>query len=111
LSRATIFPFWEIRGLGTLRLVGLNRLDDFKRSHSLARKTLDAWIIEVKNANWQSPKNIKERFRTADFLSDNRVIFNIKGNSFRLVVKVNYDLHVVLIEWVGTHAEYDRKEF
>ncbi len=94
-----------------MRLVGLGMLADFKKSHSLARKPIDAWMIEVEKANWQNSHSIKERYRTADFLSENRVIFNIKGNSFRLVAKVSYSLQIVVVEWIGTHAEYDRKKF
>ena len=69
------------------------------------------WIVEVRSANWKTPQSIKDRYRTADFLSGNRVIFNIKGNHFRLVAKVNYGYQIVLVEWIGTHAEYDQKKF
>jgi mRNA interferase HigB len=103
--------FGKCRGRVTLRLIGLETVHDFKRSYPMARKTIDAWIMEVEKADWETPQCIKERYRTADFLSGNRVIFNIKGNSFRLVVKINYRLRVVLVEWIGTHAEYDKKTF
>jgi mRNA interferase HigB len=94
-----------------LRLVGLETLHDFKRNYPMARKTIDALIMETERAEWKTPQCIKERYRTADFLSGNRIIFNIKGNGFRLVIKINYRLRVVFVEWVGTHAEYDRKKF
>ena len=94
-----------------MRLIGLVKLDDFKRGHPTVRKALDAWIIETKNAKWKAPQCIKDRYRTADFLSENRVIFNIKGNSYRLVVRVSYAGDTVVIEWIGTHAEYDKKKF
>lgn len=94
-----------------MKLVGLLRLNDFKRDHSMVRKTLDAWIMEVEKAEWKNPQCIKDRYRTADFLSDNKVIFNIKGNSFRLVVRVDYVRCIVFVEWVGTHAEYNKKKF
>jgi mRNA-degrading endonuclease HigB of HigAB toxin-antitoxin module len=61
--------------------------------------------------NWKTPHDIKRRYRSADFLADNRVIFDIKGNSYRLVVKVRYQNGLVVVEWVGTHAEYDKKKF
>lgn len=94
-----------------MKLLGLEILDTFKKHHALARKTIDAWMMEVQKANWKSPKSVKERYKSADFLSGNRVIFNIKGNSFRLVVKINYSVQIVVVQWIGTHAEYDRKKF
>lgn len=94
-----------------LRLLGLIFLDNFKKKHPTARKTIDAWIVEVRTANWITPHSIKDKYRSADFLIDNRVIFNIKGNSFRLVARVSYEQQVVVVEWVGTHAEYDKKKF
>jgi mRNA interferase HigB len=94
-----------------MRILGLLFLDDFKKSHADARGPLDAWRREVEEAKWQSPQDIKQRYRSADFLGDNRVIFNIKGNSYRLVVKVRYQNGMVVVEWVGTHAEYSKKRF
>jgi len=58
-----------------------------------------------------TPKYIKNNYRTASFLENNRVIFNIKGNEYRLVVKVRYENEIVYIEWIGTHQEYDKKNF
>ncbi|MDD2863960.1 MAG: type II toxin-antitoxin system HigB family toxin [Methylococcales bacterium] len=57
------------------------------------------------------PQDIKNRYSSADFLAENRVIFDIKGNHYRLVVKVRYQGGIVVIEWVGTHAEYDKQDF
>ncbi len=94
-----------------MKLVGLLKLNDFKRDHSMVRKTINAWIMEVEKAHWINPQCIKDRYRTADFLSGNRVIFNIKGNSFRLVVRIDYVRQIVLVEWIGTHAEYDKRKF
>lgn len=94
-----------------MRILGLLFLDDFKKSHADARGPLDAWRREVEEAEWQSPQDIKQRYRSADFLGDNRVIFNIKGNNYRLVVKVRYQNGLVVVEWVGTHAEYSKKRF
>ena len=92
-------------------LVGLVRLDECKRKHPGARGPLDAWQVLVERATWVGPQDIKNWQPTASFLTNNRVIFNIKGNSYRLVVKVRYQDELVLIEWVGTHAEYDKKNF
>lgn len=92
-------------------ILGLLLLQDFKHKHANARKALDAWQIEVERSHWQNPHDIKQRYPSADFLADNRVIFNIKGNHYRLVVKVRYQRNLVVIEWVGTHAEYDKQRF
>ena len=94
-----------------MRLVGLFKLEDFKRKHAAARGQLDAWRIEVEAAEWSGPQDIKRRYATASFLAGDRVIFNIKGNSFRLVIKARYQNEIVVIEWIGTHAEYSKVDF
>lgn len=94
-----------------MQLVGLIKLDAFKQAHADSRGPLDAWQAEVEDAKWTGPQDIKNHYQGASFLSDNRVIFNIKGNTYRLVVKARYQNGIVLIEWVGTHAEYDKKKF
>lgn len=94
-----------------MQLLGLIKLDQFKKKHADARAPLDVWRIEVELANWAGPQDVKKRYPNASFLANNRVIFNIKGNSFRLVIKAKYQNGIVLIEWIGTHAEYDKKKF
>ena len=94
-----------------MKVLGRNTLVEFGRKHADSKKALDAWFDEAKHADWQTPQDIKNRYNSADFLSDNRVIFNIKGNNYRLVIKVRYENDLVVIEWVGTHAEYDKKSF
>ena len=93
-------------------LVGSDKLDTFAKQYAQALKPLQAWRAEVKAAVWKTTQDIKNRYRSADFLAGNRVIFNIKGNDYRLVVKVRYGKDgVVIVEWVGTHAEYTKKKF
>lgn len=94
-----------------MRILGLPQLEAFKKKHADIRGPLDAWRKEVERETWHSTQDIKKRYPSADFLAENRVIFNIKGNSYRLVVKVRYQGGIVLIEWIGTHAEYDKKKF
>ena len=94
-----------------MQLLGLIKLDAFKQAHADSRGPLGAWEAEVKVAEWSGPQDIKNRYPNASFLADNRVIFNIKGNTYRLVVKARYQNKMVLIEWVGTHAEYDKTKF
>jgi mRNA interferase HigB len=94
-----------------MQLLGLLKLEDFKRKHAASRGQLDAWRSYVETAQWSGPQDIKRWSAMASFLADNRVIFNIKGNSYRLVVKVRFESGVVLIEWIGTHAEYSKQDF
>jgi len=94
-----------------MKVVGKRTLEDFKERHADARSHVDAWLCEVEQAEWKSPHDIKEKYVTASFLADNRVVFNLKGNSYRLDVKVSYENQVVLIKRIGTHAEYDNWTF
>lgn len=91
-----------------MQLIGLPKLEALKLRHAAVRGTVDAWRAEVERATWRGPQDIKDRYSTASFLADNRVVFNIKGNSFRLVAKVRFQNNLVLVEWAGTHAEYDK---
>ncbi len=94
-----------------MRILGLPILEAFKKDHAASRGQLDAWQTDVERETWLTPHEIKRRYRSADFLADNRVIFDLKGNSYRLVVKVRYQNGLVVVEWVGTHAEYSKKKF
>lgn len=94
-----------------MRILGLPLLEEFKKKHANSRGQLDAWQTDVERELWQTSQDVKLRYRSADFLADNCIIFNIKGNMYRLVVKVRYQNELVVVEWVGTHAEYDRKKF
>ena len=91
-----------------MRLVGKELLSEFAKRHADIRGALNAWIFEVEEANWAGPADVKARYPTASFLNDNRVIFNIKGNTYRIETKVNYEITVVLVRRVGTHAEYSK---
>ena len=93
-----------------MQIFGLIKLDDFKQKHANARGPLDAWRKAVEGAKWIDSHDIKRSHATASFLRDNRVVFNIKGNSYRLMVKVKYSHGVILIEDVQTHAEYSKSK-
>ncbi|CAM2903128.1 type II toxin-antitoxin system HigB family toxin [Vibrio rarus] len=97
-----------------MKLLGRDKLEKYIKKHADAKKPLLAWQNAVLHAEWENTHDVKERFSSADFLgqSDNRVIFNIKGNHHRLVVKVRYGKNgMVVVEWVETHAEYSKKKF
>ena len=94
-----------------MRVVSRIHISDFIRKHPDAKKSMESWYHEAIDANWITSMDIKKRYSSASFLKDNFVIFNIKGNSYRLVIKVSYKNSVVLIKWIGTHAEYNKKSF
>ena len=91
-----------------MRIIARRTLREFWEQHPDAEQPLKAWFAETSNAAWDTPQSIKDQYRHASFVADNRVIFNIGGNKFRLVVHVNYDFGIVFIKFVGTHREYDR---
>jgi len=73
-----------------------------------AQGPLEAWYYEAKQAQWESPADLKAQYGSASILKDNRVIFNIAGNKYRLVVRINYDSKTVFVRFIGTHREYDK---
>lgn len=91
-----------------MRVIAISRLREFWERNPAARKPLADWLKEVSAAQWRVPQDIKNRYATASFLPGRRVVFNIKGNDFRLVVAVAYVQQALFIKFVGTHAEYDR---
>lgn len=94
-----------------MKIVGLKILEEFVNRHADVVSQLKAWIYEVEEAQWQTPNDIKVRYVHASFLADNRVVFNLKGNKYRLDVKVSYKSQVVLVNRIGTHAEYSKWKF
>ena len=94
-----------------MKLVGLLLLEEFKQAHADARGPLDSWRSNVERVHWDGPHDIKKEYPSASILGDKKIIFNIKGNKYRLVVKVKYQNGIVMIEWVGTHAEYSKQNF
>jgi mRNA interferase HigB len=90
-----------------MRIIAVKTLKLFWQKHNDAEQPLKAWYAEVKTANWKSPADIRRKYRTASILGRNRVVFNIKGNNYRLVALINYGFKIVYIRFVGTHKEYD----
>ena len=72
------------------------------------RSALDAWFHEAQNAEWHSSAELKKLYATASIVSADLVVFNIKGNSYRLVVAIDYEKGIVWIKWLGTHKDYDQ---
>ncbi|WP_133510304.1 type II toxin-antitoxin system HigB family toxin [Candidatus Thiosymbion oneisti] len=94
-----------------MKVLGRDKLAAFWQRHADAKDALEAWFDEAERSDWTMPQDIKNRYRSVDFLAGNRVIFNIKGNHYRLVTKVRYRSGIAVVEWVGTHAEYNKQRF
>lgn len=92
-----------------MRLVGRNTLDEFTNAHSDARAWIENWIADTEAARWLTPQDIKNSYASASFLSNRIVIFNVKGNRYRLEVQVAYNAGVVIVKWAGTHANYTKR--
>jgi len=90
-----------------MRVIAVSTLRTFWKRHPDAEQPLKAWFEEATNASWTQPSDIKERYRSASILKNRRVVFNIKGNDYRLVVAIAYKLQIVYVKFVGTHKEYD----
>jgi len=98
----------EAPGQGGMRIIAVRTLREFWESHADAEQPLKAWYKEATDTRWKEPNEIKQRYPSADVLPGNRIVFNIKGNTYRLIVKIHYNTGIVFIRFVGTHAEYDK---
>lgn len=90
-----------------MRVIAKRTLREFWMRHPDAQQPLKAWHAEAEAADWANPAQIKTRYPSASIVADNRVVFNIGGNKYRLIVKVSYAFRVVYIRFVGTHRQYD----
>ena len=89
-SRKTLREFWELS------------------NHANSEQPLKAWYDEATQAHWKTPNEIKAQYKSASILKDSRVVFNIHGNKYRIIVKINYDFAAIYIRFVGTHKQYDK---
>ena len=90
-----------------MRIIAKRTLREFWKRHPNAEEPLLAWYREVEQEDWDTPAKVKAKYRSASIVAGNRMVFNIKGNDHRLVVKINYEYRVVYVRFLGTHAEYD----
>ncbi|MES2538806.1 MAG: type II toxin-antitoxin system HigB family toxin [Pseudomonadota bacterium] len=90
-----------------MRIITKKHLVAFWERHPDAEQPLKAWYDEAAKAEWKNPQDIKEHYRSASIVGNNRVVFNIKGNNYRLIVAVAYRFGALYIKFVGTHREYD----
>ena len=90
-----------------MRVIAKKILKEFWEKHSDCEQQLKSWYQEASNAEWKSPNEIKLEYPSASILSNNRIVINIKGNNYRLIIKINYDYQIVWIRFIGTHSEYN----
>ena len=90
-----------------MRLIAIGTLRNFWRTHPDSREQLQAWYKLMKSASWETPNDVERQFRSASIIGDNRVVFNIAGNKYRLIVKIHYNTGIVYLRFVGTHKQYD----
>lgn len=88
-----------------MRIISRKTLRLFWTKHSDCEQALTSWYRESEKVNW---KNLKREYPSASILENNRIVFNIKGNNYRLIVKINYQYQIIWIRFIGTHAEYDK---
>lgn len=91
-----------------MRIFSFRTLREFWERHSDAEQPLRDWYRDANDANWKTPAAIRAQFASASIIAGNRVVFNIKGNNYRLVVRVDYAYGMVFVRFIGTHSEYDR---
>ena len=93
-----------------MHVVALRNLQSYweQPRRSVAQGALKAWFAEAKLAQWTSPQDVKNQYANASIIANNRVVFNIKGNDYRLIVAIAYRMQYVYVKFIGTHAEYDK---
>jgi mRNA interferase HigB len=92
-----------------MKVLDRERLERFCRRHADARGWIENWLADVESAAWTTPHDIRRRYAGASFLPGNVVVFNVKGNAYRLEATVAYRTGVVVIDWIGAHREYDER--
>jgi mRNA interferase HigB len=97
-----------------MRIIARRTLREFvaklkgRKDQPALKTALDAWFAETSRAHWASSADVKRRYASASTVGGDRVVFNIKGNDYRLVVAIDYEKSIVWVKWIGTHAEYDK---
>lgn len=91
-----------------MHVISRKAIREFWGEHPDAEQPLKAWFAEAKIASWTQPADVKAKYGSASILQGGRVVFNIAGNKFRLVVQINYEHFTVYVRYVGTHKDYDK---
>lgn len=92
-----------------MRIISKKTLKDFyeQNLYKDSKNSLEAWHQEVLKTDWNTPNEVKEQFTSASVVGNNRVVFNIHGNKYRIIVKINYFAKIIFIRFIGTHKQYD----
>ena len=90
-----------------MRIIARKALRDFWEANGDSAQPLKAWFREAEKADWATPHDVKAAYRSASIIGDSRIVFNIAGNKYRLIVKFNYSYRVGYVRFIGTHARYD----
>jgi len=93
-----------------VRIIAFRTLREFwgRPEYADSESSLRSWYHEVKNAEWNNSNELKQQYRNASIVGEGRVVFNIKGNAYRLVVLIDYEFRIIFIRFVGTHRQYDK---
>ncbi len=91
-----------------MRIISRRTLREFWEKHENSKEQLKSWYRETERASWKNINELKEEYPSASILKDNKIVFNIKGNRYRLIVKMNFEFQISWILFIGTHAEYDK---
>jgi mRNA interferase HigB len=95
------------RGAG-VRVINTKTVEAYMAKHSQCRASLEAWLAEARAADWKTPGDVKSRYPAASLLPENLVVFDIAGNHYRLLCRIAYKSALIVIQRIGTHAEYDK---
>lgn len=93
----------------SMTLIGKGVLEAFTNKYTDAKSWIENWIADVEGSAWRIPQDIKKKYSSASFLANNVVIFNVKGNNYRLETQISYKISIVTALWAGTHKEYDKR--
>ena len=91
-----------------MHIISKKKLVDYYNKHNETKNRLEAWYHDVKKTEWNNPQDVKEKYKSASIIGGKRVVFNIKGNKYRLVVQINYEMKIIYIRFIGTHKEYNK---
>lgn len=91
-----------------MRIIAVKTLKSYWKEFPPAKQALLAWYEETEDAEWNNPNELKSQYSNASVITDKRIVFNIHGNSYRLIVDIEYRLKIVFVVWFGTHAQYDK---
>lgn len=99
----------NIKQVNGMTLIGKPLLHNFIKTHADVKNWINNWIADVEGSIWRTPQDIKNKYSSASFLEKNVVIFNVKGNHYRLETQIAYKTSIVKTLWAGTHVEYDKR--